>query len=63
MTTYTIDGPDYTGQIVEAIRQVQDGDTDRVQSEAQAELTRRALARMRPGLQVAVEVGADDDQS
>jgi len=59
MTTCYIstgNGAGWTEELATVLRGCQDGDTIQVDSEAKAELGRRALGRMAPGKQVSFAV-------
>lgn len=60
MTTHTIPSGNWTQYLIDAIEQTDEGDTIVVESEAAAELGRKAVERMRPGLHVTFEVRPSD---
>lgn len=60
MTIHTIKPANWHMQIADAIKRSDDGDTLIVHTDAQKELAERALARMRPGLKLTIEVNPLD---
>lgn len=60
MTTHTYPGANWSAQLAVLLERVEHGDTIIVPSETAAELARRSLARMRPGVHVTFEVCPTD---
>jgi len=58
--TYVIPSGNWSQHLADAIERASDGDEIVVESEAAAEMARKAIQRMRPGLQVTFVIRPSD---